>query len=202
MKKIILVVAIATLLAGVLAFMRTHNASPKPIASGFTMMMTVVEDGKLIANVRRQVKSNGDFLEETDHLNSNGSISKITRAAGTASQGAVSIDDVNKRLTFFGRAGVIHSVNEADLKALKNYTREDSLLGYRVIVQRNCDSNTRCTEYWVAPELGSDDVKVDIVDDGHRITKEAVSVVRGEPSFQVPDYPREVSSRLANPGKP
>jgi|SRR5882724_529495 len=201
MRKIILAVAMAALLAGMLAFMRTHHASPKPIASGFTVYMTVVVDGKLTANVRRQVKSSGDFLEETEHLNADGSVASQTKAAGTASQGAVAID-ANKKLTFFGRAGVIHSVTEAELKALKTYAREDSLLGYRVIVQRNCDPIARCTEYWQAPELGSDDLKVDIVDGDHRITKEAVTVVKGEPSFQVPDYPTGVSPRLANPGKP
>ncbi|MDX6498622.1 MAG: hypothetical protein QOG23_1882 [Blastocatellia bacterium] len=202
MKKTILAVAVAMLLAGVLAFRHSHRASTKPITSGFTMTMTVVEDGKLVANVRRQVKANGDFLEETDHLSSDGSVSKRTKLAGTATQGAVRVDDANRTLTYFGRAGLIHGVTETDLKALNGYAREDSLLGYRVVVQRNCDQPHRCTEYWVSPELGSDDLKVDMVNDGHRLTKEAISVVKGEPSFEVPDYPTKPASRLANPGKP
>ena len=71
-------------------------------------------------------------------------------------------------------------------------------------MQRTCDEQKCCTEYWVAPELGSDDdLKVDVdFGDGHRLTTKAVNVVKGEPSFQIPDYPVEQGSRLANLGRP
>ena len=201
MKKVTLAVAIAALLAGLLAFRRSHHTSAKPIASGYTAVMTVLDDGKLVSNVLRQVKANGEFLEETDHLNPDGSVSKHTKLAGTLTHGAIIIDDANKTLTYVGRAASIHEVTESDLKAL-GYAREDSLLGYRVIVQRRCDAPQRCTEYWVAPELGSDSIKVDLVNDGHHLTKQAVNIVKGEPSFQVPDYPTQSSSRPLSGGKP
>ncbi len=204
MKKILVLVAVATLLAGLLAFGRSRHAAPsKPIASGYTVDFTVVENGELVSRKKRQVKANGDFLEETDHLNADGSVSKHTRLAGTLTGGAQVIDDARKKLTFLGRAGLITAVTEAELRAQKDYNRDDLLLGFKVIVQRSCDEQKRCTEYWVAPELGSDDLKVDIdFGDGHRLTTEAVKVVKGEPSFQIPDYPVEQGSRLANPGRP
>lgn len=89
-----------------------------------------------------------------------------------------------------GRAALVKGVTKAELKAFKDFHREESLLRFRVMVQRTCDQENRCTEYWVAPELGSDNLKVDLDwGDGHRTTKEAVSVVRGEPSFEIPNYP-------------
>lgn len=201
MKQLVLMIATASLLAGVLAFRHSHHPASNPIASGYTTVMTVLEDGKLVSNVRRQVKSNGEFLEETDHLNPDGSVSKHTKLAGTLTHGAVIIDDTNRTLTYVGRAAAIHDVTETELKAV-GYVREDSLLGYRVIVQRKCDAPQRCTEYWIAPELGSDDLKVDVVDDGHHLTKQAVSIVKGEPTFQIPDYPTQSSSRTFSEAKP
>jgi hypothetical protein len=193
----------ATLLSALLAYSTTRNRrAASPLRSGYTMELTVLEDGKLVSRATRRVKSNGDFLEETDHLNPDGSVSKHTRLAGTSAGGAVMIDDANKRLTYLGRAGLISAVTDAELKNLKGYNREDSLLGFRVIVQRSCDEIKRCTEYWVAPEIGSDNLKVDVdFGDGHRLTKTATSLMLGEPSFGIPDYPSVAGERVANPAK-
>src|SRR5688572_11746886 len=192
MKTVLLMVAVATLFTGVLTFNRgsRKTAHAKPIAAGYTMDLIVRSDGKLTAKGRRYVKANGDFMEETEHLNPDGSIASRSRFAGTSTHGAVSIDDTTRELKYIGRAALVKGVTAAELKAAKDFHREESLLSFRVIVQRTCDQENRCTEYWVAPELGSDNLKVDLDwGDGHRTTKETVSIVRGEPSFEIPNYP-------------
>lgn len=74
MKTVLLMVTVATLFTGVLTFNRVSHktAYAKPIAAGYTMDFTVRSDGNLTAKVRRYVKANGDFMEETEQLNPDG----------------------------------------------------------------------------------------------------------------------------------
>lgn len=209
MKRIIIVFGIAALLSGVLAFSRSRLHKVRlPISSGYTMRMQVVDNGKLTANVRRYVKSNGDFLEETDHLNPDGTLVNTTKLIGTDAQGGMFIDDAEQKLRTVGRAGLIRAITDEEIKSLKDYVREDTLLGYRVLVSKHCDSSgdneaKRCTEYWVAPDLGSDDVKVDFETSGHHVTKTAITITKGEPSFAEPaNYGVAPASHQANPWKP
>jgi hypothetical protein len=152
------------------------------------------ENGKSYATCVRYVKSNGEFLADTAYVSPDGAPEKHTKLAGTIEHGAVVIDETNQKLKHAGSAVLLHATTENEIKAL-GFDREESLLGYRVIVQRRClDQNGHCAEYWLAPDLGGAPLKLELVEpDGTRKTEVATRIVLGEPSFVVPNYPVDTS---------
>jgi hypothetical protein len=167
---------------------RKAHAERQALASGFTITYQELENGKLVSTVTRQVKANGEFLEDRTLLSSG----KHSKLAGTLAHGAVRIDDAEKKLFYLGDAAIARRVSESELRynAAKSYLRDDSLLGYRVIVTRRCDAqNVQCSEYWQAIELGAQLLKIDETAPDSHTTKQAVQIVLGEPSFTVPEIP-------------
>jgi hypothetical protein len=167
---------------------------PKPFASGFTIEFAITENGNRLATSTRYVRSSGEFLEDTNYLNPDGSSKRHAKLAGTIDHGAVSIDDAAQKLNYAGHAAIPHQARSVEgLKADPHFVREDSWLGQRVYVTNDCIGSLagrRCAESWVARDLGGELLRMVILDDGVVVTiKEATSIQFGEPSFVVPDYP-------------
>lgn len=196
--KLITVMAFAVLLTGVITYSRSDGWSSraKPqLRTGHTIEFRITQNGKVFATSVRYTKSNGEFLEDTNYLNPDGSSASHAKLAGTIDRGAVVVDDVNQKLKQAGRAVLLHDTTEAEIRAIGFVDREESLLGYKVLVQRRCvDQNQECAEFWLAPDLGGAPLKFDIISpDGGRKTQEATRITLGEPSFVVPNYPLDTS---------
>lgn len=206
MRKSILVLAVivAAIAAAVaVGFVQRHSSAMpyKPIDSGYTVLFTDTANGKPIANVRRLVKSNGDWLQITDKLNPDGTVS-TAKVAGTAAFGATGIDDADRKLVSMGHALRVQAVTQ-DLRAAPAFLRDDTVLGMPAVVQGSCTPEGQCTEFWVAPQLSNDIIKVVRYNNktGDRFVREPISLTFGEPSFAVPtDYPI-TRSKLLPPTK-
>ena len=195
-KKLITITAFAILLTGVIAFSRRHVStvhSHPQLKIGFTTEFNLTQNGRLYATSVRYTKSNGEFLEDTNYLNPDGSSARHAKLAGTIDHGAVVIDDANQKLKRAGGAILLHDTTEAEIRAKGSVDREELLLGYKVVVQRHC-VNQECAEFWLAPDLGGAPLKFDVLAaNGDRKTQVATSITIGEPSFVVPSYPIDTS---------
>lgn len=195
------------LATGVISYSRNHGwttRSQPQLRTGHTIEYTFTQNGRVYATSIRYVKSNGEFLEDTNYLKADGSSERHAKLAGTIDRGAVIIDDADKKLKQAGRALLLHETTADEIKARGFFDREESLLGYAIVVQRRCtDQNQECAEIWIAPALGGAPLKFDIISaDGGRKTQEATSVRLGEPSFVIPDYLVDTSIRdQAQPGQ-
>lgn len=198
-NKLITIAAFAILSTGLIAYSRSHiwnsKPIPRPLKSGHVIEFSLSENGHVYATSVRYVKSNGEFLEETFYLNSDGSPGKRTKLAGTVDRGAVVIDDEQQKLKQVGRALLMYDMTEDQIRANGFVDLEESLLGYKVIVQRRCDDATKeCAEFWLAPALGGEPLKFDRISaDGGKRTQEATRVRLEEPTFTVPNYPLDTS---------
>lgn len=196
--------AVTILLAGVIAFSHSRKSPRVPLQSGFIINYTFWEHGLLTGVIKRQVKENGEFLEETVYTDG-----KHRSFAGTEDRGAVVVDGVNKKLHYVGGAGIAqHMTMEQTRKSAgPYYVRDDALLGYDVVVSERCTENrSHCTIFWEAPELGNNLLRMEETGDGVvHVLKDAVAVTRGEPGFTVPDYPVDKTrfeQRKAEQGEP
>src|SRR5260370_19358806 len=136
--KLVTFIAFAMLLTGVIVYSRSHISNTRSQArlkTGYTIKSNLTHNWTVYAEEVRYVKSNGEFLADTNYLKPDGSFDRNTKLAGTVDHGAVAIDDTNRKLKQEGRAVLLHDTTEAEIKAL-GFDREDSLLGYKVIVQR------------------------------------------------------------------
>ncbi len=192
LKVFVTVFSVAVLLGGVIAFSHSRKSAKLPLRSGFIINYTFGEHGLLTAVIKRQVKANGEFLEEFIYTNG-----KHTTFAGTEEGGAVVVDGVNKKLNYVGGALIAQgmTMEQTRKSAGPYYVRDDVLLGYDVVVSERCTENRdQCTTFWEAPELGNNLLRMEEASDGVvHIVREAVAVTRGEPGFTVPDYPVDKS---------
>lgn len=198
-NKLITIAACAVLSTGLIAYSRSRLwntiSNPPQLKSGHIIEFILTENSRTYATSVRYVKSNGEFLEEMFYLNPDGSPGKHTKMAGTIDRGAVVIDDEHQKLKQVGRAVLLHDITEDQIRANGFVDREEWLLGYKVIVQRRCDTGTQeCAEFWLAPALGGAPLKFDrISPDGGRRTQEATRIRLEEPRFTVPNYPLDTS---------
>ena len=215
--KLITLISVGILLTGAFTYARARwhtSRQPGPLATGFTIEFAMTNNGKVFATSTRYVKSNGEFLEDTNYLNPDGSSNRHAKLAGTIAHGAVGIDDVGQKLHYYGNAAITQALMSIEeIRANPHFVREDMVLGQSVFVTNDCigsPAGRRCAEHWQAPGLGNELLKMVIMDDGIVGTiKEATKLQLGEPSFVVPDYPvdmtryQELQAQRAMPsGKP
>jgi hypothetical protein len=198
--------SVAILLAGVIAFSHSRKLAGVPLRSGFIINYTFSEHGLITGVIKRQVKQNGEFLEDVTYTDG-----RHTTFAGTENGGAVVVDGANKKLNYVGGALIAQrmTMEQTRKSAGPYYVRDDVMLGYDVVVSERCtEDRSQCTTFWEAPELGNNLLRKEEASEGVvHIVREAVAVTLGEPSFTVPDYPVDKSrfeqrqKARAEPGK-
>jgi len=190
-------ISVVVLLAGVVTYshVKSKRGRVNGLPAGFTVNYTLTENGKVTCLSSKSVKSDGEFLEDYNYINADGTSNRHTRMAGTLKYGAVFIDDAQQKLKYIGNAALVHpqsDVDELNFKQSPDFKGENTLLGFHVLVSQQCFPDGGCSEFWNAPALGGEALR--IVFSSTNVVKEATEVKMGEPSFSVPEYPVDNST--------
>lgn len=187
------IAALSVFTAGVVTFSLAlySKAKPKQSVQGFTLystMTTTPKDGQPVktgTRVRYQ-RSDGTFKQVTTYYNPDGAVRKTDVLFGEPNHGVFAVDEKAKTTEFI--SGLKPSsiiISEDDLlKNHHNIVREDSILGYRVMVARlNDDGNGSYLELYHAPALMGFQIKtVDVNTAGYKLVIEPTKIVLGDPS--------------------
>jgi hypothetical protein len=168
---------------------------------GFTMISTQTftprnsEVSYHVATKVRYQKSNGEWRLVTTYYKADGSVRKTDSGFGQSGQGVFRVDGKNKLLNFISpKSAALTYASEETLRNDPRFLREDTMLGYKVIVQHNLtDDGSSYIDISYAPALQSLPVKTVYVTEAGTTIIEPTKIVLGEPATEdvsaTPNYP-------------
>lgn len=181
------------------SFAYFSNRQPQGNAQGFTLhstMTTTAVGGnplKTGSRVRYQ-RSDGSFRQVTTYYNPDGSTSRTDILFGQPNRGVFLVQEKTKTIEFVSSLSPKSIVlSEADLHAgHRNIVREETVMGYKVLVARLGDDSS-FTELYHAPALMGFQIKTVSVGPTGTMTIEPNKIVLGNPSDSdlkdIPKYP-------------
>ena len=186
---------------GVVALILAYQwrASSQEGRQGFTLystMTTIMQDGRqTITGTRiRYQRADGSFKQVTTYLAPDGTVTKTDILFGSPNRGVFSVNERDKKTEFISSLSEKSiALSEKDLHSSdRNIVREETLMGYKVLVARVGDDSTY-TELYHAPSLLGFQIKTVSASPTSTLKIEPTKIVLGNPAASeianVPRYP-------------
>lgn len=193
--------SLAVLGLGVVALILAYQsrATSQEGRQGFTLystMTTIMQDGSqtITGNRIRYQRADGSFKQVTTYLAPDGTVTKTDILYGSPNRGVFLVEEKAKKIQFLSSLSEKSiALSEKDLHAShRNLVREETLMGYRVLVARDGDDSTY-TELYHAPSLMGFQIKTVSVGPDSTLKIEPTKIVPGNPAAReianVPRYP-------------
>jgi len=193
------IVSLATFALGSLGLILALHAYTSPKPKSITTQKPTHGVGYTLLTRRTFYPTNGDpvlreltstfhsatgaFRSVTTYFHQDGSV-RTTSGFNLPDVGLFHLDRDGKKLVFLSSGSQPEEVTEDVLKRRKGFEREETIAGYHTLVFRSNDGET---EFWVAPALGGDFLKIKEKKNNGVIVMEAVQVVLAEPDKSVVD---------------
>jgi len=181
---------------GVVALILSYQsrATSQEGRQGFTLystMTTIMQDGSpAITGTRiRYQRADGSFKQVTTYLAPDGTVTKTDILFGSPNRGVFLVEERAKKIEFISSLSEKSiALSEEDLHSShRNIVREETLMGYKVLVARVGDDSTY-TELYHAPSLMGFQIKT--------VSASPESTLKIEPTKIVLDNP--AASEIAN----
>lgn len=193
--------SLAVLGLGVVALILAYQsrATSQEGRQGFTLystMTTIMQDGSqaITGNRIRYQRADGSFKQVTNYLAPDGTVTKTDILFGSPNRGVFLVEERAKKIQFLSSLSEKSiALSEKDLHSShRNIVREETLMGYRVLVARDGDDSTY-TELYHAPSLMGFQIKTVSVGPDSTLKIEPTKIVPGNPAAseiaKVPRYP-------------
>lgn len=173
---------------------RESTTPPFTMVSRQTFLTRSPADkGLLNAMKVRFQRSDGNWKEVTTYYKQDGAVLTISKEFGITSRGVFEVHDNTRTLLFLSpKRHSVHAMDEEEFRQSAEFRREDTVLGFNVLVQHMANADAE-SELAFAPALGGALLKVIDAGSAGFTVIEPLKIDLGEPSesefADIPDYP-------------